>query len=101
MDKIFRIKSYYGGDVSSDERLRERYVEDVEATEKKFNVKLPEIETVLIGNASMPITTIRFVGGLELIAEESTIPYIDKKNKETIDKYFSSLNKPIRKVDYL
>lgn len=100
MDNIFKITSYYG-DVSDDEKLRKKYIEDVEGIEKKFNVKLPEIKTVFIGNSSMPITTIRFVGGLELIAEESMIPYIDKKNKETIDKYFSSLNKPIRKVDYL
>lgn len=87
MQKLFKIKDFYGRDYSDDEGLRQKYIENVKQLEEKHDVTLPNIKSVLIGNNSNPFTTITLINGMELFAKESMIPSIDVKNKESVEKY--------------
>lgn len=71
----------------------ETYINRVKNLEKKYNVTLPKIEKVLIGDSEYPINEIHFENGLVLLDEEAShYPSAADKNKRKIEHWLSSLH---------
>jgi len=89
MQKPFKVFNFNGEDCSHIEGLCEKYIEKVKQIEKKYDVTLPNIRSVVLGREDMPFTTIIFVvKDLELfIAESIVIPHLDIDNEKSIEKY--------------
>lgn len=67
------------------------YTSRVKNLEKKYDVTLPKIKKVLIGDSEYPFTEIHFVNGLVLMDEEASLyPNVSIENKRKIEHWASS-----------
>lgn len=69
----------------------ELFINRVKAMEAKYNVSLPKIKKVFIGDSEYPINEIHFEDGLELYDEEASLyPRAKNENKERIDNWLAT-----------
>lgn len=67
----------------------EVYVKRVENMEKRYEISLPKITEVIVGDSEYPMTEIYFEGGLMLIDEEAS-PWLRLENVKKIEELFKS-----------
>ena len=68
----------------------EIFVNRAKAMEDKYNVSLPKIKKILIGDSENPINEIHFEGGLVLFDEEASVyPRTKNENKKRIDDWLA------------
>lgn len=69
----------------------ELFIKRVKAMEVKYNVSLPKIEEVWIGDEEYPINEIHFEDGLRLYDEETSLYHpVKNENKERIDDWLAT-----------
>lgn len=85
-----KIERYTGGSYPNkyDDGKPDYYLAHVREMERSYGVKFSDIDTVTIGNASYPITTITFSDGLELIDEIVSTPFwCGNENQQRINEW--------------
>lgn len=67
----------------------ELFVKRVKDMEAKYDVSLPKIKHVLIGDSEYPLNEIHFVDGLVLIDEVASPTNAQKENKQKIEAWLT------------
>jgi hypothetical protein len=63
---------------------QEFYIKHVKVMEQKYNISLPRIKEVIIGDSEYPFTEVYFEGGLVLYDEEVSPHWTQNENKKRI-----------------
>lgn len=86
---FFRDKKDYP--IKHEDGKHELFLNRVKDMEVKYDVSLPEIKQVLIGDSEYPMNEIHFDDGLVLLDEVASLTNAQKENKQKIEEW---LNKP-------
>jgi hypothetical protein len=64
------------------------FLSHIQKMEEKYGIKFPKIDKVYVGNASFPVTTIKFIDGFELFDEIQSSPlWCEEENRKSINEW--------------